>query len=71
MTQQWLEFSTKKKMMNPSVTPLFPVKGTWVLCVPTKATIFCVGSSLGQDFNFGQSPKKGVTPPQLLKSLGP
>ena len=28
------------KVLNPSATPLFPVKGIWVPCVPIKAT-FC------------------------------
>ena len=28
------------KVLNLSVTPLFPVKGIWVPCVPTKTAFF-------------------------------
>ena len=28
------------KVLNPRATPLFPIKGIWVPCVPTKATFF-------------------------------
>ena len=35
-------------MLIPRVTPLFPIKGIWVNCVPTKATFFAWETAWGK-----------------------
>ena len=59
------------KVLNPRANPLFPGKGIWIPCVPTKATFFAWEATWGKVFNSGQTTKKGVATPQPPLSLWP
>ena len=47
------------KVLNPSATPLFPIKGVWVPCVPTKAAFFAWEAASGKVLTLDKLQKRG------------
>ena len=47
------------KVLNSSVTPLFPVKGIWVPCVPTKAAFFVWEATWGKILTLDKLQRRG------------
>ena len=46
-------------MLNQSATPLFPVKGIWVPCVPTKAAFFAWEAAWGKVLTLDKLQRRG------------
>ena len=47
------------KVLSPRGTPLFPIKGIWVHCVPTKATFFAWEATWGKILTLDKLQRKG------------
>ena len=46
-------------MLSPRVTSLFPIKGIWVHCVPTKATFFAWEATWGKILTLDELQRRG------------
>ena len=46
-------------MLNPRANPLFPVKGIWMPCVPTKVTFFAWEAAWGKVLTLDKLQRRG------------